>query len=43
VEDGQAAVDYCKALKKEDQPGIIFMDNTMPNLVSVTSLSIVLL
>jgi CheY-like chemotaxis protein len=34
VEDGQAAVDYCKALKKEDQPGIIFMDNTMPNLVS---------
>jgi len=34
VEDGQAAVDYCKALSDQDQPRIIFMDNTMPRMVS---------
>lgn len=36
VEDGQAAVNYCRELSAEEQPGIIFMDNTMPNLVSAT-------
>jgi CheY-like chemotaxis protein len=33
VEDGQAAVDFCRALGANDQPRIIFMDNTMPRLV----------
>jgi CheY-like chemotaxis protein len=33
VEDGQAAVNYCQALSAEEQPSIIFMDNTMPKLV----------
>lgn len=33
VEDGQAAVDYVKALLPNEQPRIIFMDNTMPKLV----------
>lgn len=34
VEDGQAAVNYCQALSADQQPSIIFMDNTMPKLVS---------
>jgi CheY-like chemotaxis protein len=33
VEDGQAAVNYCMSLSAEEQPSIIFMDNTMPKLV----------
>lgn len=37
VEDGQAAVDYCRALSEADQPRIIFMDNTMPRLVCVNA------
>jgi CheY-like chemotaxis protein len=37
VEDGQAAVNYCQALSADQQPSIIFMDNTMPKLVSLQS------
>lgn len=36
VEDGQAAVDYCKAQSPDQQPSIIFMDNTMPKMVRTT-------
>ena len=35
VEDGQAAVDYCTTARTEgDLPKMIFMDNTMPRMVS---------
>ena len=38
VEDGQAAVDYCTTARTEgDLPKMIFMDNTMPRMVSIQS------
>lgn len=36
VDDGRAAVQYCEAAALEgDPPKILFMDNTMPNLVRI--------
>ena len=39
VEDGQAAVDYCiTAQSQGDLPKMIFMDNTMPRMVSANAI-----
>jgi len=41
AEDGQAAVDYCHARSEAEQPDIIFMDNTMPNLTGIEASQII--